>query len=117
MTQNFKADRLVPFPSTPNFFPSYLGFRPFFRFPYLAHNSDFKVSFFSISYQTAYSLYAVRRRFVLEKPVASVNFLFCAKMADGTVDACVCNGCYLKSYFFPQIAKYLQMMLLSATNV
>ena len=83
--------------------------------------------FFSISYQTAYYLfcfgpfleklpfsvhqlfpspqfYVVRKRFVLEKNVASVNFLFRAKMADEIVYVdrlllCVyvCNGCYLLS--------------------
>ena len=49
MMQKFKADQLVPFPSTPkHFLSSYLGFRSFFHFPYLAHylkTSHFKVWF------------------------------------------------------------------------
>ena len=67
--------------------------------------------------------------FFWKKTIASVNFLFRAKMADGTIDAetacrlllcvrvCVCNGCYLISYFFPQIGNCVQMMLQSATSV
>ena len=37
----------------------------------------------------ASEFYVVRRRFVLEKTVASVNFLFRDEMGDGTVDAYV----------------------------
>ena len=77
--------------------------------------------FFSISYQNAYhfflvwtfleklptwpcqlvsfssEFYVVRRIFVLEKPIPSANFLFPAKMADGTSSMLllcvrVCNG-------------------------
>ena len=65
---------------------------------------------------------AVRRRFVLEKTVASVNFHFRAKIADGTVDAetadrlllCVCvRVCNV----FPQITNYLQMIQRVKKNV
>ena len=36
----FLDDQLVPFPSPPEFYlSSYLGFRPIFHFPYLAHDS------------------------------------------------------------------------------
>ena len=106
----------------PIFFVQLFGILAIFLFSYLAHNSKtahFKVwfpiglsiQFFVLDILCKNSILAhqssfpfssyVDRRFVLEKPVASVNFLFHAKMADGTVDVdmlllcvCMCNGCY-----------------------